>query len=116
MKAISIFVMAAVFAVPSLAQNDMKGHDMKSMEMKQQATKAEKKESAHKATGTVKKIDAARNRVTIAHGPVESLKWPGMTMGFVVKEKALMDKMAVDKKIDFEFVQQGRDYVVTSVK
>jgi len=29
---------------------------------------------------------------------------------------ALMDKLAKDKKVDFEFKQEGGDYVVTSVK
>jgi len=54
--------------------------------------------------------------VTLAHGPVPSLKWPAMTMGFGVKDKALLGKLAPEKKIEFEFVQQGRDYVITSVK
>jgi Cu/Ag efflux protein CusF len=39
-----------------------------------------------------------------------------MTMGFAVKDKALLGKLAPEKKIEFEFVQQGSDYVITSVK
>jgi Cu(I)/Ag(I) efflux system protein CusF len=70
----------------------------------------------HKGIGTVKKIDAAAGRVTLAHEPIPSLKWPAMTMGFAVKDKALLGRFAQDKKVEFEFVQQGRDYVVTSVK
>ena len=67
------------------------------------------------ASGVVKKVDAASGKVTIAHGPVPSLKWPAMTMGFVVKDKKLLDRMPMEKKIDFEFVQQGKDYVITRV-
>jgi Cu(I)/Ag(I) efflux system protein CusF len=52
--------------------------------------------------------------VTIAHGPVQSLNWPAMTMNFLVKDKALLDRLSSGKKVDFEFVQQGRDYVITS--
>jgi len=37
-----------------------------------------------------------------------------MTMNFVVKDKALFDKLSSGKKTEFEFVQQGRDYVITS--
>jgi len=70
----------------------------------------------HRASGTVTKVDAASSKVTIAHGPVDSLKWPPMTMNFIVKDKALLGKLSSGKKIEFEFVQQGRDYVITSAK
>ena len=69
----------------------------------------------HSATGVVTK-PPANGKVTIKHDPVPSLKWPGMTMGFVVKDKAVADKLKPGAKIEFQFVQDGRDYVVTSVK
>ena len=72
--------------------------------------------TAHKATGTVKKVDPAAGTVTLAHGPVPALKWPPMTMAFQVKDKALFDKLTVNRKIDFEFVVQGSAYVVTGIK
>ena len=71
---------------------------------------------AHPATGVVKSVDRAKNSVMLAHDPVKSLKWPAMTMGFTVKDKALLDKLQPGKKVEFEFVQQGRNYVITSVK
>lgn len=71
---------------------------------------------AHRATGVVKSVDRAKNSVMLAHDPVKSLKWPAMTMGFAVKDKALLDKLQPGKKVEFEFVQQGRNYVITSVK
>ena len=70
--------------------------------------------AVHKATGVVTKVD--KDKVMIRHEPVRTLNWPGMTMAFTVKDKALMEKLAKDKKIEFEFRQEGRDYVVTSVK
>lgn len=39
-----------------------------------------------------------------------------MTMAFAVKDKAMLDKVAKDKKVEFEFVQQGRQFVITSIK
>jgi Cu(I)/Ag(I) efflux system periplasmic protein CusF len=72
--------------------------------------------AAHQATGVVKKVDLKAGTVTLAHDPVKSLKWPAMTMGFTVKDKALLEKLPPGKKIEFEFVQQGKDYVITSVK
>jgi Cu(I)/Ag(I) efflux system protein CusF len=37
-------------------------------------------------------------------------------MRFAVKDKMLFEKLAADKKVDFEFSQQGSEYVVTAVK
>ena len=70
--------------------------------------------AVHKATGVVAKVE--NDKVTIKHGPVPTINWPSMTMAFKVKDKALIGKLAKDKKVDFEFKQEGRDYVVTSVK
>jgi Cu(I)/Ag(I) efflux system protein CusF len=57
-----------------------------------------------------------KDKVTIKHEPVPSMNWPSMTMAFLVKDKAVMEKIKKDQKVDFEFVQQGKDYVVTAVK
>ncbi len=96
---------------------DMKGMgEMKGMDMKSMPAEKKAKAKVHTATGVVKKVDPAKNAVTLAHGPVKDLNWPAMTMTFTVKDKKLFDKLAADKKVEFEFVQQGSDYVVTTVK
>lgn len=77
---------------------------------------AEKAGAAHKTTGVVKRVDRAGGAVTLAHDPVASLKWPAMTMSFTVKNPSLFDKLTTDRKVEFEFVQHGKDYVITSVK
>jgi len=90
---------------------------MKDMPMKGLDMKGEKKDAkgtVHRATGVVTKMD--KQNVTIKHEPVPSMNWPAMTMAFKVKDKDLMQKLKKDQKIDFEFVQEGRDYVVTAVK
>jgi Cu(I)/Ag(I) efflux system protein CusF len=94
---------------------DKKGMDMKGMNMGKTSDK-KSTEKTHKGTGTVTKVDPAGSKVTIAHGPVQTLKWPAMTMTFAVKDKALLGRFSQDKKIEFEFVQQGSDYVITSAK
>ena len=71
---------------------------------------------SHKGVGVVKSVDAAKSGVMLAHEPIASLGWPAMTMRFAVRDKALLEKMQPGKKIEFEMVQQGRDYVITSVK
>ncbi len=104
MKHLAIALLAAALTGPAFAQ--MKGMDMK---MEKGA-----KGSVHKATGTVTKVD--KDKVTIKHGPVQTMNWPAMTMTFKAKDKTMLDKLAKDKKVDFEFMEEGKDYVITSVK
>jgi len=113
----SLLAAISVFAVSLAQAQGMGGMDMKGdkgMDMKSE--KKDAKGTVHKATGVVTRVDAAKNKVTIKHEPVQSMNWPSMSMAFTVKDKALLDKMKKDQKVDFEFVQQGKDYVVTSVK
>jgi Cu(I)/Ag(I) efflux system periplasmic protein CusF len=113
MKSPVMLVLALAVASSSFAQSGgMKGMDMKDMPMKME--KKDAKGAVHKGSGVVTKMD--KESVTIKHEPVPSMNWPAMTMSFKVKDKALMEKLAKDKKVDFEFAQQGRDYVVTGVK
>ena len=37
-------------------------------------------------------------------------------MGFKVKDKMLQDKLADGKTVEFEFMQEGQDYLITAVK
>ncbi len=95
---------------------DMMGKDKKGMEMKGMGADKKSEAKSHKGVGTVKKVDPAAGTVTIAHGPIRSINWPAMSMTFAVKDKALLGKLAPEKKVEFEFVQQGSDYVITSAK
>ncbi len=70
----------------------------------------------HKATGVVKSIDRAAARLVLRHEPIESLKWPTMTMAFAVKDKAMLEKLSPEKKVEFEFVLEGQQFVITSIK
>ena len=111
-----LIVLSAVLAlsiatIPLSRAQGMGGMDMKGMDM---GKKSEGK--THRGAGTVKKVDPAGGKVTIAHGPIPTMKWPAMNMTFTVKDKALLGKFSQDKKVEFEFVQQGSDYVITSVK
>jgi len=119
MKQFAMFFLVAAFAVSSatVAQSDeMKGMDMKNMDMTKDTDAGRKAQPAvHKMTVVVKSLDAAKGRATLAHGPVKSLNWPAMTMVFIVKDKAVLDKLVVGKKVDVEMMQQGADYVVTAV-
>lgn len=115
---------AGVFAQEKMKKDgmncmDMKGMDMKGMNMDcpdMSQKPAAGKQSTHTAKGVVKKIDAKTGMVTVAHEPVQSMNWPAMSMDFKVKSKVLLDKFAVGKKVDFEFVKDPNGYLVTAVK
>ncbi len=111
-----VAVLALLIAIPTLAgaQSGMKGMDMKGMDMKDMPMKGGA--ASHKGTGVVTNIDRAGGKVTLKHDPIKSLNWPTMTMAFAVKDKAMLDKLAKDKKVEFEFVQQGQQFVITSIK
>jgi len=105
---------------------DMK--DMKNMNMQEcknmmkehtadsKAQGAHKQGTVHKTSAVVKAVDPVNSKVTLDHDQVKTLNWPAMTMTFGVKEKSLLDKLAVGKKVDVEFTQQGSNYVVSAVK
>jgi len=60
--------------------------------------------ATHRGEGTVEAVDAAHASVTLAHGPIPSLKWPAMTMDFKVKDAALLRTLKPGQKIAFETV------------
>jgi RND family efflux transporter MFP subunit len=70
----------------------------------------------NKAEGTVKAVDPATATVTIAHGPVETLKWPAMEMEFKAANSALLASMKPGSAIAFEFVErQPGEWVITKI-
>lgn len=114
-RLVAISTLALLGAAP-LAVAQMKGMDMKDMDMKGMKSDKKTEGQVHKGTGVVTNIDRAGGKVTLKHDPIKSLNWPTMTMAFSVKDKAMLDKVAKDKKVEFEFVQQGQQFVITSIK
>ena len=66
------------------------------------------------ATGVVQSVDAAAHTVTIAHGPVEALAWPAMTMTFQAPGADLSTIKAGDN-VSFEFTSTGMDGTIESI-
>ena len=93
----------------------MKGMDMKDMPMKDMPMK-KGDARVHKGTGVVKSVDARKGTVTLDHGPIKSLEWPAMTMSFLAKDKKMLEAIKPGAKVEFEFVQDGKDYVITGIK
>lgn len=71
--------------------------------------------SSASASGTIEAVDPAAGKLTISHGPVESLGWPSMTMDF----KATPEQIAsvrVGQVVAFDFVSTGMDGTITSIE
>jgi Cu(I)/Ag(I) efflux system protein CusF len=39
------------------------------------------------ASGIVESVDAGAGKITLAHGPIDALGWPAMTMGFTSRSR-----------------------------
>ena len=78
-------------------------HGMNHAAMQQAASTSQ----AHKAEGVVNSVDSRNGKVNMTHGPVESLGWPGMTMDFAVKDKAILKGINPGQKVAFEVVKEG---------
>lgn len=73
-------------------------------------------EPTHQTTGIVKKIDQEKGRVTLAHDPVPSLEWPGMTMGFAVEDQTLLENLEPGQAVEFDFISgKGGMFVITEI-
>ena len=73
--------------------------------------------ATHRGEGSIESVDSARATVTLAHGPIASLKWPAMTMDFRVKDPALLRTMKPGQKIAFDLIEEpAGEYVIVRVQ
>jgi len=72
--------------------------------------------AAELADGEIRKIDKANSKLTIKHGPLQSLDMPGMTMVFGVKDAALLEKLQVGDKVRFDAEKVEGKIVVTRIE
>ena len=66
--------------------------------------------------GEVRKIDMEAGKVTLKHGEIKNLDMPGMTMVFVVKDKAMLDKLKAGDKVKFKAINDGGKFTVTDIQ
>lgn len=78
----------------------------------QQAEPGKAAQDTHRGTGKIEAIE--KDSVTLSHGPIPSLKWGPMTMGFEVAQGVLPPKAKVGDTVNFE-VRSTKDgaYEVT---
>ena len=62
-------------------------------------------------------VDTKAGTVNLNHGPVDSLKWPAMTMEFKAANETLLQAFKPGAMVVVEFVErQPGEWVITSVK
>ena len=66
------------------------------------------------ASGVVEAVDVAGKTITIAHGPVDALKWPAMTMTFQAPDTDLGSIKQGDHVV-FEFSSTGMNGTITKI-
>jgi len=60
----------------------------------------------HAAVGMLDSVDAKSGALTISHDPIDSLKWPKMTMEFVPADSAIAANVKPGTPIRIEFVER----------
>ncbi|WP_294766700.1 copper-binding protein [uncultured Rhodoferax sp.] len=66
--------------------------------------------------GEIRKVDKDAGKVTIKHGDIKNLDMPGMTMIFLAKDKAMLDKVQAGDKVRFAVINDGGKLVVTEIQ
>ncbi len=88
--------------------------DMPSMNMKPSPS-TNANSQAPRVDAEVKKIDRAAGRITLKHGPIETLKMGAMTMSFPVKDKASLSTVKEGDKVAVTFDKINDVATVTSI-
>lgn len=79
----------------------------------QGASAASQDGQSYSAAGEVRAI--AADKVTIAHGPVQGIGWPAMTMTFRADSSEMLQGLSAGDRVSFAFRQDGSAYVLTSL-
>jgi Cu/Ag efflux protein CusF len=101
--AFALLVGSAVAAQAQTAKDDMPS--MKMPAPSQQA-------AGMLTDAVVRKVDAASGVIVLKHGDIPNLAMPGMTMGFDVADKKMLDQVKAGDKVRFHVeVMKGRPTV-----
>jgi Cu/Ag efflux protein CusF len=66
--------------------------------------------------GEIRKVDKQAKKLTIRHGPLETLGMPAMTMVFQVNDPSMLDTVKAGDKVKFVADKVGGSYTVTHLE
>lgn len=67
------------------------------------------------ASGEVRKIDVEQSKLTLKHGPIDSLGMPAMTMVFRLKSTTLPAGLKVGDAVRFKAVSDDGTLTITEI-
>ncbi len=108
----------AAVAMTSMAQaQSAAGHDAHHGATAATTAAASAASNAELASGEVRRIDKAQNKITLRHGEIKSLDMPPMSMVFQVRDAALLDSVKVGDKVLFAAAKDvDGSLIVTAIK
>ena len=74
--------------------------------------------ATHRGQGKVTGIDPAKGRVELDHGPIPSMKWPAMMMGFAVTDKGQLARLKKGDGVEFDLSGEPNkdgDFVIEKI-
>ena len=66
--------------------------------------------------GEVRKVDKEAGKVTLRHGPIESLGMPAMTMVFRVADPKMLDQVKEGEKVRFYAARLNGAITLTTIE
>jgi len=73
----------------------------------------------HKGRGRITDLHIVKGRIELEHEPIPSLKWPAMTMEFVVADKTVLRTLKKGEAVEFELNAKptpDNDYVIERIE
>ena len=64
----------------------------------------------------VRKVEKEAGRLSLKHGEIKSMDMPAMTMTFRVRDKAMLDTLAVGDRVRVQVVREGGQFVIVALR
>ncbi len=109
-------VLSAAIASQAWAASHQGGHGSHGDHGKPATTASTQATAGEMTDGEVRKVDKEAGKLTLKHADIKSLDMPPMTMVFHVRDKAMLEKLQVGSRIQFQVVSEAGKYVVTELK
>jgi Cu/Ag efflux protein CusF len=103
-------------AMPAWAASHAGGHGAHGDHGKPAAQTSTMAATGDMTDGEVRKVDKEGGKLTLKHADIKSLDMPPMTMVFVVKDKAMLDKLKAGDKIKFKAINDAGKFTVTEMQ
>lgn len=113
MKLLAPMLLAVLAACSSPSPSESESVDPASVPAPSTSEPATGK-AAVSGSGVVESVDIAAGTVTIAHGPIDALQWPAMTMPFKAPAVDLTSLRQGDR-ITFEIASRDGTHVITRI-